>query len=478
MWGLGRSTTSVSDYYQDAAVRRRIREYCGLTGEGGRSSRFLVTQTERGGPGSTWDDAPFCSPGCLDRMLAEGGELSRSHWDSQGFLFFLDLDYLNTDRPAEPFTHPIETFFKLEPTYRAVRDALRDFGLAPLEVLTGEGYHFTGHVPGAHPVFRRLATLAPAAPPWLRTQAVRAPAWSASRMDESTARAYVGYGLVLEYLAHEILRLAGEASEIPVVLGQTPVGTGANGRECVSIDLSHLADPLDIRHVRVAFSAYQKHRFRPDIYGRAVSEAVPACAAVVRNGGPLLRVLEGSRDLRKAAALAEQCSAVVPDLSDGISRLVDEYRNSPLRLFHDRFYSTVVDQAQAEADLQELLRRSLPRCVMECVERPNDLLLRPEHLQHLSRFLLSEGWEARRVAALVRNLYEADHGWKNRWIRMDPEWRAEVYVRCFAGMIATGADDAIDFNCVSTREKGMCPGGPCGHNLADDRAALLAGGAA
>jgi hypothetical protein len=57
---------------------------------------------------------------------------------------------------------------------------------------------------------------------------------------------------------------------------------------------------------------------------------------------------------------------------------------------------------------------------------------------------------------------------------MSPEWRADVYVRGFAGMIAVGADQAIDFNCVSTREKGMCPGG-CSHNLADDRATLLAG---
>jgi hypothetical protein len=443
-----------------------------LAARGDASVRFLAAQTGLDGRG-TWDEAEFCPPGSLDRMLLEGADVSRSLWDSGGFLFFLDLDYLNPDHPAEPFAHPIETFFKLEPAYRAARDTLRDFGLAPLDVLTGEGYHFTGHLPVTDAFLTRLADLAPGVPPWHSGQGARAPSWSPYRLDERMARAYVGYGLVLEFLALEILRRAAATSEIPVTLDSTLVGAGPNGRECVSIDLSHLADPLDIRHVRAAFSAYQKHRFRPDVYGRAVSEAIPACAAVIRNGSPLLSVLAASRDLEAAARLAERSSAIPPDLSEGMSRLVERYRESGLRRFHEEFHSTPSDPARAAADLRELRREAAPPCVTACLDRPNDLLLRPEHMQLLTRYLLSLSWTPRRISNLIRGLYEADHEWGNRWVRMNPEWRAEVYVRCFAGMIAVGADHAIDFNCVSTREKGMCPGG-CSHNLADDRAALLA----
>jgi hypothetical protein len=293
-------------------------------------------------------------------------------------------------------------------------------------------------------------------------------------MDERTARAFAGYGLVLEFLALEVFRRAAATSGIPVVLDSTVVGAGSNGRECVSIDLSHLAAPLDIRHVRVAFSAYQKHRFRPDIYGRSISEGIPACAAVIRNGSPLLSALAASRDLKAAARMAEQSSAVPPDLSEGMSRLADRYQESSLRGFHDEFYSTPPDPARAGADSRELRREALPPCITASLDQPNDLLLRPEHMQHLTRYLLSLGWPPRRISGLIRGLYEEDHGWGNCWMRMSPEWRADVYVRGFAGMIAVGADQAIDFNCVSTREKGMCPGG-CSHNLADDRATLLAG---
>jgi hypothetical protein len=475
MWaGAKKSAMSAAEYYRCGAVRDRIREYCGL-GNAAASCRFLAVQTGRSVRESSWEETPFRPPGSLDRILSDGSDVSRSLWDEGGFLFFIDVDYQNPDRPAEPFVHPIETFFKLEPAYRAVRDTLHDFGLNPLNLLTGEGYHFTGHVPEAHPISRRLEDLAPAAPPWLASQRARLPAWSTYRMDESTARAYVGYGLVLEHLAHAILRRAAATSEVPVVLHGTVVGAGPNGRECISLDLSHVAYPLDVRHVRAAFSAYQKHIIRPDIYGHPVAGGIPACAMVIRNGTSLLGALEASRDLQKAASLAGQCSAALPDLAEGMTRLLDSYLGSTLRRSHVAFYSTPADPAGAAADLRQLRRDGLPPCISSCLDQPNDLLLRPEYIQLLTRFLLSRGWAPRRIAGAIQALYEGDHGWGERWVRMDPEWRADVYVRSFAGAIADGLDQAIDFNCVSTREKGMCTGGMCGHNLADDRAALLAG---
>jgi hypothetical protein len=66
---------------------------------------------------------------------------------------------------------------------------------------------------------------------------------------------------------------------------------------------------------------------------------------------------------------------------------------------------------------------------IRCLETPNDLLLRPEHLQYLTRALLARGWAASDTAALVRAVYEADHGWRDRWARMHPRTRAEFDVR-------------------------------------------------
>jgi hypothetical protein len=282
--------------------------------------------------------------------------------------------------------------------------------------------------------------------------------------------------MVLEHLAQMILRRAADASEIPAVLNATAVGAGLNGRECISLDLSHLAYPLDVRHVRTAFSTYQKHRFRADIYGEEVARRAPVIATIPRAKKPLLDVLEIRRDLNQAASLAERAGAVIPSVASGITRLVDDYLGSNLFDFHRAYYAEAVDPAESAVERDRLEDVSLPPCIASCLARPNDLLLRPEYLQNLTRLLLSHGWGPRRIARLVQSVYVQDFGWGARWTRMHPGWRAEIYVRAFAGLIATGLDQMIDLNCVSTKEKGMCPGGACGHELMQDRAALLARG--
>jgi hypothetical protein len=59
---------------------------------------------------------------------------------------------------------------------------------------------------------------------------------------------------------------------------------------------------------------------------------------------------------------------------------------------------------------------------------------------------------------------------------MDPATRAEFDVRVFAGLVATGLDRLVDYNCVSAQEKGMCHGIGCAYDLRLDRERLLSGG--
>jgi Asp-tRNA(Asn)/Glu-tRNA(Gln) amidotransferase A subunit family amidase len=54
--------------------------------------------------------------------------------------------------------------------------------------------------------------------------------------------------------------------------------------------------------------------------------------------------------------------------------------------------------------------------------------------------------------------------------------RAEVYTRFFAGLIAVGNDQMVDFNCTSTQEKFLCPGTGCPWNLEALRTAAQSGG--
>jgi hypothetical protein len=462
----------VGDYYALAAVRQRLIEYCGGAADRSPTAAYVAALRDDQRPHLTWERSVCVAADRMSSIFAEPGDLSRSLWDTQSLLFVLDLDYQNVDTPQEPFTHPAEVFFKLEPTYRATRQILDRVALPALDVMTGRGYHFAGRIPLDHAVVEQLAGLVTETPSWFATVDRRRPPGVDAAMTEQYARASAGLGLLLEHIAHLVLRRT-PPTLIPLVVNGTVVGRrGAAGRECVSIDFSHAGDPLDIRHVRIAFGTYQWHRLRPDIFGQAAA-AFPPLVALPRRRRGLVEMLTRGRGLEAGALEAARESATLPDVGEGIARLLSGYVSSPLAAFHRAFAAGV---RAAGGRLPDLDLAALPPCISACLARPNDLLLRPEHLQYLTRALLARGWAAWDVARLVRSAYEAEHQWGDRWSRMDPRTRAEFDVRVFAGLIANGRDRLIDYNCVSAQEKGVCPGTGCEFDLRIDRDRLLARG--
>jgi len=465
---------TLSEYYADAAVRRRILEYCGDSPDRPSTCVFLAEMDGRDGPYADWDRAPRCSLEGLDSLLADGADIARSTWDTENLLVHLDIDYQNTDEAGEAYQHPVEVFFKLEPTYDATQQVLRQFGLPLFTLMTGRGYHFTGRVPLGSSVVERMASLVPNPPPWVAGVVARRRRITAD-ISPQHARAHAGGGLLIEFLAHEILKRARHRSRIPVVLNGTAVGPGTAGRECVSIDLSHVGDALDVRHIRVAFGAYQKHRFRPDIVGPRAALEKPFIT-IPRNDEPLPDLLTQGRQPRYAIQAARSQSAYLPVVADGMTCVIAGYEASSLREFHRRFYATPVLRGRDVDDLFAAIQlAAFPACVMNPLLAPNDLLLQPAVVQHVTRALMAHGMSPRDIAAVVHSRYTKDFGWGGRWFRHDAETRAEFDVRVFAGLVATSLDRGVDFNCRSAQEKGLCPGWPCAHDLRADRVRLLDG---
>ncbi len=468
-----RRITTLDEYYADPFVGARIREYSGGADHRPSTCVYFSAMSARDGPLATWGRAPRYPTEALDRLMAAGADIARSTWDRENLLIHLDFDYQHTDAPGEAFHHPAETFFKLEPAYRAAQHVLRRFGLPLFVLMTGRGYHFTGRVPLESDAVDRLARLVPAPPSWLATLPARRPEWVAVGIDERHARAYVGAGMLAEFLGHQIMKRARPRSPIPLVFNGTVVGDGLVGREAISIDLSYAGDPLDVRHIRVAFGAYQKHRFRPDIVARPASDH-PPFIAVPRRSEALAHLLSHGRDFHHAARAARARSTSLPEVSEGVHRLMEGYERSRLAAFHRVFYAQPPrGEAELDAVFRSLPLSSLPSCVVRPLVAPNDLLLQPAVIQHVTRALLAERIPARDIAAVVQARYAADFGWDGRWSRFDARTRAEFDVRVFAGMAATGLDRGIDFNCRSAQEKGLCPGGYCEHDLRGDRACLL-----
>ena len=450
-------------YGDDPEVHARVREYCGATRTDPPSAAYVATLRGSDDPFLTWGSVSRHPTSEIVSLLHAGGELSRSLWDTRHLVFLIDVDHQNPDDPGQPFVHPADVFVRLEPTYRAVRHVLSTDGIAALPVMTGRGYHFVGTVGLDHPIVDRLAGLRAKVPDWHATHERRCVPGIDARLTERHARAVDGLGLLIEYVAHRVARRAASSSAIPITMNGTPVGNGAYGRECVSLDFSHVGDPLDIRHFRVAFGPYQWHRARPDIFGADAGQT-PDLIALPRGRRNLLAMLLGARTPGFAQRLAGRSHARIPDIALGVGRLLDRYASSRLGRFHRAF-----DDPSGTTALPALDRASMPPCVSPALDLPNDLLLKPEHIQHLTRWLVSRGWRARQVAELVCAMYQEDHAWGARWAEGGARTRAEFDVRVFGGMIATGLDTMIDFNCVSAQEKHICPGVGCPHDLRVDR---------
>jgi hypothetical protein len=439
----------VAAYYRDPHVHARLREFCGCEGESPPSAVFVAGFDSDREPFPTWLDAEVVPAGSLDSVLERGCDVSRSLWDTQSLIFLIDLDYQNLDYPAEPFTHPTEVFFKLERAYATTLAVLKASGIRPLVTGTGRGYHFVGRVPLETPVVDSLAVVG-GVPSWHARQAAARCGLVAPNMTERHAA-------------------AAEGLIVPVVLNGTTVGSGLIGRECISIDFSHVGDPLDVRHARLGFSAYQWHRARPDIFGTTASD-LPPVACVPRTQRSLEAFIRTGRTLSDAAQAARQAECVLPDVSAGIARALDRYTRSPLAAFH-REFAAELRAGGIPADLD--VPADLPPCITWSLAQPNDLLLKPEHLQNLVRGLTARGWTSPRIARLVAREYMTDHAWGDRWNVFDAQTRAHFDVRVFAGLLATGADRLVDFNCMSSQEKGVCPRCGCAHDLREDRDRLL-----
>jgi hypothetical protein len=432
-------------YYADPVVQRRVREYCGAA-DGDSSCSFVSQLT----PGfcATWATAPRFRAEQLSQLFAAGWDISRSLGDSGSLIVHFEVDVSDPDAPQESLLRPEQSFFDMEPVYQAVRAELTRLDLPLLDVMTGRGYHFAGRVPLTAPVTRQVAALAP----------------GDAAEDEQR---HIGLGMVLEHLAHNVIRTAEHT--VPVVLNGVEVGRGGPGREAVSIDLSGYGDPEGQRQMRAAFSTYQSHLVRPDIFGARAARDVPVLVAIPRRGRSLMWMLEYARTPAHAIALAPTEDTRIPDVTRGLARLLKEYHGSRLAAFHRAFYGAAMhDAAQWPDTYDKLGARDVVPCLIHALQHPNDALLKPTVLQHLTRYLMAAGWSPRDVAGLVWSKYARDYGWGDRWRRLNARRRAEFDIRVFAGALVTGLDRAIDFNCVSNQEKRLCAFNGCTHDLRED----------
>jgi hypothetical protein len=454
-------------YYQNLDVRRRVSEFIGATRGEDPSCKFLTGSDNTASP-------PFKrhATRALNSLLDGGFEICRSLWDGKALIADFDIEYVNFDNPAEAFVDAERVFGIQVPVEETIKRLLQEYGIEALHVLSGRGHHFVWRIEQGSDEFQKLSVLGHGPPSLWETEAqVHPPNGRAVTIE--LARAFAGLGLVMEFLAHRVKRIAAPHTEIPVELTAVEVGPSEHGREMISIDISEYGDPLYSRAVRVPFSAYLKPWQQPWQFDVDALVNLPLLFVIPLQGIDWRQGISTMRDSRLTTELAEHSSAKIPDETRGTAKLLRDYENSKLAEFHALFYS----QEQHPPELwPETYDREpleiLPACVRVALEQPNDLLLRPAYIRRLVRVMLALGWHPRHIAGLICSKYRRDFGW-TQFVNVDPATRADFYTRVFAGLFAAGTDDLVDFNCVSAQEQGTCTFSDCGFDLLNFRKSAL-----
>lgn len=456
-------------YYTQAAVRERIWEFFGGPPAEGATAVYFA-------PGTEWESRHkerLPLPEC-PHWLEEGAELNRSLWDRRFLIAHLDIEYVNFDFPAHPYLVPRRIFEFQQPVVAAVASMLDAFGICPMHILTGRGHHFTWRIARDSRALRELSALGHMSKS-LKQIYSRPSGPGGEPVDADLGTAFAGLGLVIEFLAHQIRKIAASATPLPIALAAIEPGpTGAHGREMIAIDITEYADPLSARVVRTPFSVYLKPWQLLRMEGQVVIDQFPPIFLIPVDKTEMNEAVELRQDVRAVSWLAQDASTVIPDASQGMEALIRAYKTSQLARFHDAYYA---ERHDAKSRWPETYDRTpmdtLPACVRFILQHPNDLLLRPACVAQVVRTFLAIGWHPRHIAGLIRSKYERDHGWGDQWEGCDPATRADFYARIFAGQVATGGDNLIDFNCQSAREEGLCFVEGCAGNLETFKKSLL-----
>ena len=449
---------SLRRYYADPVVRLRIGEYLGGSRLEEATARFVIFPTPR--PGDPFAPRPVAE---IWHLLDEELAAARSLWDRDSLIAHLDLEHVHFDRPWQPLVEPERSLALQRPMVDAIGEMLAEHGIMPLHLLTGRGHHFIWRIDRRSPAFDLLARLGKPNDGLRRLYLAPQPP-GGECVGEALGDAQHGLGKVLEHLAQRVLSRAASDCPVPVQLTAVTVGPGPRGREIVSLDLSQFGDPLHHRGIRIPFTAYRKAQglgAPPEVADRLLI-AVP----VIPGDEEASRAAMG--DLELASALAARVSTAIPEASRAMEGLVESYLGSALAAFHRRFEAEEPEPPGRWPETYDRLDpMGLPLCARHMLQNPNDRLLKPAGIQIVVRVLLAQGWHPRQIAGLIASKYGRDHGWIPDLHFHEPGVRADFYTRLFAGLLATGLDGLVDFNCQSTREKGFCPGGECGWNLCD-----------
>jgi hypothetical protein len=425
----------IRDYYTATNVRSRLIEFLGGRSLEEATCHYIGRAFDMVKPGFS-----MRRPGEIDVFLENEWDVARSLWDRKWLVADVDIEYVNFDFQAEPFLDHQRCFSLQAPVVQAIEGIFAETGIRPLHTITGRGHHFVWTVDPASPAFETLTQLGRVPEALEGLYALPQPP-ADEPVDLRHGRAFAGMALVMEFIAHRIIAEAQPVCPIPILPEAVDMGPQERGKEIIVLDISEYGDPLHTRAVRMPFSVYLKPWLHTDILTPEIEGRVPIMVMVPTDGLDTEQITPIMRDLGRAAEWAAQVSCLIPDGSSGTEGLIELYEQSEVRRFHDDYYAVEPEPPERWPDTYDRMSLDgLPPVARYALERPNDILLKPDFIRPLVAALLDRGWHPRHIAGLLRSRYERDYGWLNLWYVYDAETRADFHVRVLGGMIQMGRD--------------------------------------
>lgn len=460
---------NLKEFYANPAIRHRLAQYCGGSSDKPETftSAYLVGVSEKMVKERISEEYFYSTDSkSFYWLLDKEVDLFRSVWDTENVLGVLDVEYFNLVHAGEAYWNAKRTYEAIEPVYQILLRTFQDFGISPLCIMTGQGYHFSFKVPNSSPDMKKLAELGKLEDS-VKGKYESTHGRRRRKVDLEYGLAFDGMGRLIEYIGHLMYKaLEKEYKGMPVVFTDTAIG--GKFKEAISIDLSMYADPVFMRDIRCPFSLYQKHKIFKYKFGEQTARSIPTLITLPRYAANMPELLKIRYDFAAAVkyAEAETSYTTIPVAEAGVERLINSYKRSQLYKFHKHFDSVEHDPyAKWNYTYDRFDTTIIPPCVAHCISEPNPHILRPTNLQTLTRVLMKQGWHPKHIAGLVRSKLERNYQWGPQWFKYDAATRANFYIRIFAGLLSAGVDREEDLNCFSHAEKGHCWRPNCGNDL-------------
>lgn len=294
----------------------------------------------------------------LDYFSAIGSDIFRSILDIGSTVMLLDVELYSSRFKYKFAEDQINTYSTLEPFNQCVMDVLNSFGIVPLTIATGQGYHYVWRVDNGKPESDMLTNLGRSGlmEPEMSTLEYLNKSFFGDRIfDHYTTRRegankrpileegarWHATGKLMEYLSNIVMRLAPEYGiDHPIHMGD--IHTNYQDNEGINLDISSFEAPIQMRDIRVPFTTHQKqlasgNKFAP------VRVAIPRFIPAYDNiyGHDVDLPLEDLVHLRDnywdAHNFAQTVRMEIPENATGVARMINSYLQTELAQFHEIF---------------------------------------------------------------------------------------------------------------------------------------------